>query len=59
MHLQERCTEDGKMSEDFMSIARNPKYKVYCLTPVRPIETEEPEYRNGVSYMVKFEEEIV
>ena len=44
------------MSEDFLSIAKNPKYGVYCLTSIGPIEVEEPEYRNGVTYMVKFKE---
>lgn len=57
MHLQERCVEDGKMSEDFLSIAKNPKYGVYCLTSIGPVEVEEVEYRNGVSYMVKLKEE--
>ena len=56
MHLQECCVEDNKMSEDFLSIAKNPKYGVYCLTSIGPIEVEEPEYRNGVTYMVKFKE---
>lgn len=57
MHIQERCKEDGKMSEDFLAIANSKGYSVYCYTSIGPVLVEEPEYRNGVSYIAKRTEE--
>lgn len=58
MHMQERCNEDQKMSEDFLAIAKNKKYVVQCKTSIGWITVEQPEYRNDVSYRVIRKEEI-
>lgn len=52
MHMQERCIEDEKMSEDFLAIAKNKKYIVQCKTSIGWITVDQPEYRNDVSYRV-------
>lgn len=58
MHMQERCIEDQKMSEDFLLIAKNKKYVVQCKTAIGWITVEQPEYRNDVSYRVIRKEEL-
>jgi len=57
MHLTELCAEDERMSEDFLSIAKNKKYVVQCKTSIGWVTVENPEYRNGVSYRVIRKEE--
>ena len=54
-NLFEVCKEDGKMSSVFSKKANNENYKVYFVCEFSGMEIllEEPEYRNGVKYLVK------
>ena len=57
--LTERCLEDGKMSPLFLHKASNKNYSVYyvCEFTYMEIKLEEPEYRNCVLYIVKWEKQ--
>lgn len=57
MHLQEYCTEDFKMSKEFLMIAKNNNYTIQCKTSIGWVTIDIPEYRNGVSYRVIRKEE--
>lgn len=58
MHIQERCTVDGQMSEDFMAVTSSKGYVVQCSTSIGWVTVDEPEYRNSVSYRAIREEEV-
>lgn len=55
LSLTEVCKVDGKMSNSFMEKANSENFKVYnvCEYTGMEIYLDEPEYRNGVKYLVK------
>ena len=55
LSLTELCKVDGKMSNSFMEKVTSENFSVYCVCEYTGMEIylDEPEYRNGVKYLVK------